>query len=76
MDFYQEALKKLGWKEVTLWSRITDEGISFNHLEYGHNDGIEPVAKFPSQESAWKKVRWLKRIWFVDVSQSIPEVID
>ena len=71
MNHYQEALKKLNWVEVTLWYRIIDGNIVYNHLESGHSKSDKPVPKNQSQKSSWSNGKWSKRIWFMNSSNEV-----
>jgi hypothetical protein len=63
IDWYQVALDRLGWHEITLWYRTRD-GYEFNHLEIGHAKGDAPIPKSPEQKRAWSGGHWSKRLWF------------
>lgn len=63
MNWYQIALARLGWQEITLWYRMLD-GFSFNHLENGHASGDTPKPRSEMQKQAWKGGKWSKRLWY------------
>lgn len=70
MNFYEIALEKLGWVEVTLWFRMID-GYHFNHLENGHSALAEPVPRSLAQKRAWAGGRWSKKLWFAEPGQML-----
>ena len=60
MDFYEKALIRLGWIEITLWYSL-EGGILFNHLEYGHNKTQSPTGT-NIQQRFWKGRKWSKQL--------------
>lgn len=61
MDLYKQALKKLGWKEVTIWYQ---DG-RHNHLENGHTKAIEPKGS-KEQNKAWQGKNWSKLFTYIN----------
>lgn len=59
-DWYEIALQRLGWIEVTIWYHNGQH----NHLEMGFANTERPTPKFASQRTAWSGGRWLaKHAW-------------
>lgn len=61
MDFYEAALKKLGWEEVTIWYQ---DG-NLNHLEKGHTKADRPKGA-KEQNKAWQGKSWSKLFTYIN----------
>lgn len=56
IDWYQKAIDKLGWIEITCWYR---PGNRFNHIELGHNYSARPVGPL-----SWDSGKWYKKFTY------------
>ncbi len=55
-DWYQKAIDKLGWVEVTKWATVNN-GIHHNHFEFGHVKNTVPIGS-KSQTKKWANQKW------------------
>lgn len=70
---YELALKSLGWREITLWYRFTDNGLEYNHFEWGHIKDDTP--KLKSTKSSCPG-RWSKLYTFMERIVYLDKVVD
>jgi hypothetical protein len=60
-DYYQIALDKLGWQEVTMWFRNGE----YNHFENGHSAAEHPAPIHPAHKKLWSGGAWQKYLTYM-----------
>jgi len=67
MDWYQLAIDRLNWVEITLWYLRGEH----NHIERGHSDKSQPVG-----HTSWVNGKWSKRFVYAEKGSKPLKILD
>ena len=59
MNYYEKAIERLGWQEITLWY-LCGKNWQFNHIEDGHVKQDKPIGD-ARQTRVWANQKWSKQ---------------